>query len=75
MIIPVERIGVRADGSVHFMEESMDLRVLAALCTREGGELVIRLKRCELAMSVHEHNRRAWDAMVDKRQRFARPAQ
>lgn len=25
-------------------------------------------------MSIYEHNRRAWDAMVDKRQRFARPA-
>jgi SAM-dependent methyltransferase len=25
-------------------------------------------------MSVHEHNRRIWDAMVNKRERFARPA-
>ena len=25
-------------------------------------------------MSVHEHNRRTWDAMVQKQQRFARPA-
>ena len=32
--------GVRADGSVHFMDESMNLQVLAALCTRDGQELV-----------------------------------
>ena len=25
-------------------------------------------------MSIHEHNRRAWDAMVKRNQRFARPA-
>ncbi len=25
-------------------------------------------------MSAHEHNRRAWDAMVNRKQRFARPA-
>lgn len=31
--------GVRADGSVHFMDESMDLEVLAALCTRAGNEV------------------------------------
>lgn len=33
-------LGVRADGSVHFMNESMDLLVLAALCTRDGKEIV-----------------------------------
>ncbi len=27
-----------ADGAVHFLSESLDLRVLAALCTRAGGE-------------------------------------
>lgn len=32
--------GVRADGSVHFMDETMDLNVLAALCTRAGNDLV-----------------------------------
>ena len=32
--------GVRADGSVHFMNESMALRVLAALCTRDGNDVV-----------------------------------
>ncbi len=29
---------VRADGSVHFMEESTDLQVLAAFCTRDGND-------------------------------------
>ena len=29
---------VRADGSVHFLDEQIQLRVLAALCTRAGGE-------------------------------------
>ncbi len=28
------------DGSVHFLKETMDLRVLAALCTRASGEIV-----------------------------------
>lgn len=28
------------DGSVHFLKETMDLKVLAALCTRAGGEIV-----------------------------------
>ena len=32
--------GLFADGSVRFLGESMNLRVLAALCTREGGETV-----------------------------------
>ena len=32
--------GVRADGSVHFMAETMDVGVLAALCTRDGGDFV-----------------------------------
>ena len=32
--------GVRADGSVHFMDDTMDLRVLAALCTRAGNEVI-----------------------------------
>ena len=30
--------GVMADGSVHFLAESLDLKVLAAICTRAGGE-------------------------------------
>lgn len=29
---------VRADGSVHFLDESMEKSVLAALCTRDGGD-------------------------------------
>lgn len=32
--------GVFCDGSVHFLSESMDLKVLAAICTRAGGEVV-----------------------------------
>ena len=31
--------GLLADGSVHFLVETLDLRVLAALCTRAGQEL------------------------------------
>jgi prepilin-type N-terminal cleavage/methylation domain-containing protein/prepilin-type processing-associated H-X9-DG protein len=29
-----------ADGSVHFLKQTMDVRPLAALCTRAGGEVV-----------------------------------
>jgi prepilin-type N-terminal cleavage/methylation domain-containing protein/prepilin-type processing-associated H-X9-DG protein len=29
-----------ADGSVHFLKDQMDRRVVAALCTRDGGEIV-----------------------------------
>ncbi|MGB9690260.1 DUF1559 domain-containing protein [Thermogutta sp.] len=32
--------GLFTDGSVHFLKETMDLKVLAALCTRAGGEIV-----------------------------------
>jgi prepilin-type N-terminal cleavage/methylation domain-containing protein/prepilin-type processing-associated H-X9-DG protein len=32
--------GLFADGSVHFLKNSMDLWVLAAICTRAGGESV-----------------------------------
>ncbi len=31
--------GVFCDGSVHFLPESMDLKTLAAICTRAGGEV------------------------------------
>jgi hypothetical protein len=30
--------GLMVSGTVRFLEESMDLRILAALCTRAGGE-------------------------------------
>ena len=30
--------GSLADGSCHFLDENLDLKVLAALCTRSGGE-------------------------------------
>lgn len=33
--------GVRADGSVHFMEDALDVRVLAALSTRDGNDWVV----------------------------------
>ena len=29
-----------ADGSVHFLKNSLNLRTLAALCTRSGGEVI-----------------------------------
>jgi prepilin-type N-terminal cleavage/methylation domain-containing protein/prepilin-type processing-associated H-X9-DG protein len=32
--------GLMADGSVQFLREDLDLKVLAALCTRNGGEIV-----------------------------------
>lgn len=32
--------GLLTDGSVRFLSETMDLKVLAALCTRAGGEVV-----------------------------------
>jgi type II secretory pathway pseudopilin PulG len=32
--------GVMVDGSVHFFAESLELKTLAALCTRAGGEVV-----------------------------------
>lgn len=32
--------GLLADGSVRFLHEQMDLRILAALCTRAGGEVI-----------------------------------
>jgi prepilin-type N-terminal cleavage/methylation domain-containing protein/prepilin-type processing-associated H-X9-DG protein len=32
--------GLFCDGAVHFLTESLDLKVLAAICTRAGGEAV-----------------------------------
>ncbi len=32
--------GLFCDGSVRFLDEDMELRTLAAICTREGGEIV-----------------------------------
>jgi prepilin-type N-terminal cleavage/methylation domain-containing protein/prepilin-type processing-associated H-X9-DG protein len=32
--------GAFCDGSVHFLAESMDLEILAAICTRSGGEVI-----------------------------------
>jgi prepilin-type N-terminal cleavage/methylation domain-containing protein/prepilin-type processing-associated H-X9-DG protein len=32
---------VRCDGSVHFLAETMNIKVLAALCTRAGGEMIL----------------------------------
>lgn len=37
---PGGALGVLADGSVHFFEESLDLEVLASICTRAGDEVV-----------------------------------
>nr|WP_261344059.1 DUF1559 domain-containing protein [Roseimaritima sediminicola] len=37
---PAGAEGLFADGSARFLDESMDLRVLAAICTRNGGEVV-----------------------------------
>ena len=37
---PGGAIGVLADGSVHFLDESLDKRVLAAYCTRAGKEVI-----------------------------------
>jgi prepilin-type processing-associated H-X9-DG protein len=31
-----------ADGSVKFLNQYMDLKIVAAICTREGGELIDR---------------------------------
>jgi len=37
---PQGALGAFADGSTHFLSESMDLKVLGALCTRNGHEVV-----------------------------------
>ncbi len=37
---PGGALGVLADGSAHFLAESLDLDILAAICTRAGGEVV-----------------------------------
>jgi len=37
--------GLFADGSVVFMNESMELELLASICTRNGQEQVHDLKR------------------------------
>ena len=29
-----------ADGSARFLDQQMDLEILAAICTREGGEII-----------------------------------
>lgn len=36
---PGGALATLADGSVHFLTEDLDVRVLAALCTRAGGEV------------------------------------
>lgn len=36
---PTGAMGVFCDASVHFLNESMDLRTLAAICTRDRGEV------------------------------------
>ena len=40
---PTGAEGLFADGSVRFLRESMDMKVLAAICTRNGGEVVPEL--------------------------------
>ena len=37
--------GLFADGAVLFLEESIDMELLAAICTRNGNELISDLKR------------------------------
>ena len=37
---PGGALSVLADGSAHFLAESLDLDILAAICTRAGGEVV-----------------------------------
>ncbi|NOZ40219.1 MAG: DUF1559 domain-containing protein [Planctomycetes bacterium] len=37
---PGGALGLLADGSAHFLRESLELKVLAAICTRAGGEIV-----------------------------------
>ena len=37
---PGGAFGLRADGSVDFLDEQMDLSVLAALCTRDNGDII-----------------------------------
>ncbi len=37
---PSGAIGLLADGSAHFLSESLNLKILAAMCTRAGDELV-----------------------------------
>lgn len=42
---PQGATGLFADGSVAFLNDSLDLKVLAAICTRNGGELVDDVER------------------------------
>ena len=42
---PTGANGLFADGSVSFLTESMDLKILAAICTRNGAEVVPDLDR------------------------------
>lgn len=37
---PGGALGLCCDGAVHFLRDTLDLRVLAALCTRQGQEIV-----------------------------------
>lgn len=41
---PLGASGLYCDGSASFLSEEMDLRTLAAICTREGGEVAANLK-------------------------------